>query len=72
MTHNWLRYLVPREWTAEQALLVVELLGQARDVVWAVHGERMILAIDADPGRRDRLGDFIDLDEDEPEDDIPF
>ena len=76
MKHNWLRFLVPRDWTAEQALVAVEFLGQVRAAVWDVHGEDMACAIDSDPAHRARLDRYIDLedgDEHEEEDeDIPF
>ncbi|MFH1468994.1 MAG: hypothetical protein ABIO70_31700 [Pseudomonadota bacterium] len=69
-----LRYLVPREWSAEQALLAVELLGQARSAIWAVHGESMAAALSDDQDRFDRLEDFIG-DDDEvgmSDEEIPF
>lgn len=68
MTHHWLRFLVPREWTANQALLAVNLLKQASDAIWAVHGEDLGDALGNDPDYRDRLADYVEIDDD----DIPF
>lgn len=68
------RYLVPREWSAEQALLAVELLGEARRAIWAVHGESMAAALSDDQERFDRLEDFVG-DDDEvgmSDEEIPF
>ncbi|MFH1463666.1 MAG: hypothetical protein ABIO70_04695 [Pseudomonadota bacterium] len=56
---GFLRYLVPREWSAEQALLAVELLGQARRAIWDVHDESMAAALSDDQERFDRLQDFV-------------
>jgi hypothetical protein len=75
VTHNWLRFLVPREWTPEQALLVVQFLRQARDAVWEVHGEKMAAVLGQERQYADRLAEYIDLDPNEPsgpDDDIPF
>lgn len=33
--------LIPRAWTAEQALGAVKLLEQAIAAIWCVHGEKM-------------------------------
>jgi len=69
-----LRYLVPREWSAEQALLAVELLGHARRAIWDVHGESMTAALLDDKERYDRLEDFIGDDEETGtiDEEIPF
>ena len=64
---------MPREWTADQALVVVALLRQASAAVWEVHGETMAAVLSKDARYRDRLSDFVEFDEDWPtEDDIPF
>ena len=62
MTHNWLRCLVPREWSADEALLAAKLLRKALDAVWGVHGEAMADALGEDR-YRDRMEDYF-----EPED----
>lgn len=36
-----IRRLVPRAWTAEQALHAVALLQQVIAAIWCVHGEKM-------------------------------
>lgn len=71
MTHNWIRYLVPTEWTGRQALAVVELLKQATDAIWLVHGERMADALGDDRDLLDHLDRFVQPEE-SPDDDIPF
>jgi hypothetical protein len=73
MTHNWMRCLVPREWSPDEALLAVNLLRQAMDAVWGVHGEDMAAAL-AEDRYRDKLGDYVDTDEvaDVDLDDLPF
>lgn len=73
MTHNWLRRLVPCSWTAHDALLAVELLQQAVDAIWEVHGEAMAEVLGREPA--DRLGRYVDFDDErdlDPDDDIPF
>lgn len=78
MTHALLRFLVPRDWTGEQALAAVRLLRAASQAIWQVHGEEMALALGGlppwDPARRG-VGDDLE-DDPEPdhliEDDIPF
>lgn len=73
--HNWLRYLVPRDWTGRQALAAVELLNQTIDAVWAIHGDAMVHELDEEPLLRDELHRFIRPEEppgDPEEDDIPF
>jgi hypothetical protein len=52
---GFFRYLLSREWSAEQARLAVELLGQDRRAIWAVHGESMAAACSDDQERLDRL-----------------
>ena len=72
MRHNWMRALVPREWSPDEALLAVNLLRQAMDAVWAVHGEEMAAEL-ADDRYRDRLGDYVELEEEDTDpDDLPF
>lgn len=73
MRHNWMRCLVPREWSPDEALLAVSLLRQALDAVWAVHGEEMADAL-AEDRYRDKLGDYVNT-QDLAEvdlDDLPF
>ena len=36
-----MRFLVPRGWSGEQALVAAQLLRQALDALWSVHGEEM-------------------------------
>lgn len=62
MTHNWMRCLVPREWSPDEALLAVNLLRQARDAVWAVHDEGMADAL-AEDRYRDRMDDYFESDD---------
>lgn len=67
-----MRALVPREWSPDEALLAVSLLRQAMDAVWAVHGEEMAAEL-ADDRYRDRVGDYVELEEPDTDlDDIPF
>ncbi len=67
MRHNWMRRLVPREWSPDEALFAVNLLRQAVDAVWAVHGEDMAAEL-AEDRYRDRIHDYIGPD---PMDDFP-
>lgn len=60
---NFLRYLVPTEWSAEQALLAADFLGQVREAIWTVHVEVMTEAILADPARRHWWSDFVELED---------
>lgn len=62
MTPNWMRCLVPREWSPDQALLAVNLLRQAMDAVWGVHGDDMATAL-AEDRYRDRMDDYLGLDD---------
>ncbi len=78
MNHALLRFLVPRDWTGEQALAAVGLLRAASQAIWQVHGEEMALTLGelprSDPAWRgvgDDLDDHPELDR-LPEDDIPF
>lgn len=48
--HNPLRY--PAYWTPEQALAVVELLDDLRELIWAHYDVQLI---DLDPDRTHRL-----------------
>ena len=57
MSPSWLRFLVPRDWTGEQALLAASLLRAALDAVWAVHGEEMACVL----GTRSRWPQQDDL-----------
>lgn len=45
MNRRFLRLLVPRCWTGEQALAAASLLRAALDAVWHVHGEDMAAAL---------------------------
>jgi hypothetical protein len=65
---NPLAHIVPRLWTAEEALAAVTLLRSAIDAVWQVHGEAMVDTIAEDPDRWP-LEDLVDLD-DEPVEDL--
>lgn len=73
MTDALLRTLVPRDWTADQALVAVRLLRLAIDAVWEVHGEEMARALDDHQARRERVWeDYFDVAVDVIDDDIPF
>lgn len=61
-----MRCLVPREWSPDEALLAVNLLRQALDAVWGVHGEEMADAL-AEDRYRDHIGDYVGPD---PMDDL--
>lgn len=68
---GWMCFLVPRDWTGEQALLAARLLRKALDAVWEVHGEEMAAIL----GERSesRWGDVLPDDfEEVGEDEIPF
>jgi len=73
MTHTWIRFLVPREWTAEHALMAVGILQQTIDAIWAVHGEEMAVALHALGPESDTWCEVL---RDEPtdihDDDIPY
>lgn len=80
MTDALLRFLVPRDWTGQQALAAVRLLRSATDVIWQVHGEEMLQELGsvrpADPRWRSVV-DEGDLDAaprppELSEDDIPY
>jgi hypothetical protein len=47
-----MRFLVPRCWTGEQALVAAALLREALDAVWDVHGEDMAVALGGVPKER--------------------
>jgi hypothetical protein len=67
----WLQRLVPVAWTGEQALLAVNLLRDAMDAIWAVHGEDMAAQISEWP--RERWDRLMTLEgENTDDDDIPF
>ncbi|MCK6502421.1 hypothetical protein L6R53_03330 [Myxococcota bacterium] len=68
--------LVPRLWTAEQALAAVTLLRSAIDAIWNVHGQAMVDTIAEDPDRWN-IGDLVDLDDErvddhDLDDDLPY
>ena len=67
---GWMCFLVPRDWTGEQALLAARVLRLALDAVWEVHGEEMAAVLgDAPESRwRDVMDDLNEVDRD----DIPF
>lgn len=71
MSRGWMRFLVPRGWSGEQALLAASLLRQALDALWSVHGEEMAANLYDWP--RERWSEVMS-DEylDTHEDDIPF
>ena len=68
---GWMGFLVPRDWTGEQALLAARVLRLALDAVWEVHGEEMAAVLVDAPERRWRDVMPDDLDEMDG-DDIPF
>ena len=79
MIQNWMRYLVPREWSVDQALLAVNLLKQAQDAIWHVHGAVMFDVIVLERAYAEHVADYIDLEalettrpDDPCDDDIPF
>ena len=79
MIQNWMRYLVPREWSVDQALLAVNLLNQAQDAIWHMHGAVMFDAIMLERAYAEHVADYIDREApettrpDDPCDDvIPF
>ena len=72
MTHNWLRFLVPPDWTAGQALAAVSLLQQAIDAVWAVHGEEMAASLGELGPWSPLWSEVLRDDLPDAEDDIPF
>lgn len=55
--------LVPRLWTAEEALGAVTLLRTAVGAIWQVHGEAMVNAVAQEPERWPLEG-LVDFDED--------
>ncbi len=67
---GWMCFLVPRDWTGEQALLAARVLRLALDAVWEVHGEEMATVLGDAPesGWRDVMWDIDEV----HEDDIPF
>ena len=69
---RWLhRFLVPRDWTGDQALAAAGLLKGAVDAVWAVHGDEMVVSLAA--WRRERWQEVLSDDDPDPEeDDIPL
>ncbi len=72
MNPNWIRFLVPRAWTPEQALAAVGALQQAIDAVWAVHGDEMASAL-GELGPDSLTGlDVLREDPLDTQDDIPF
>ena len=73
MTSAWFRFLVPREWSGEQALAVVRVLQAAVDAIWSVHGEDIAAELPA-CGHRPAAWDQVRPGEqdDGDEDEIPF
>ncbi len=73
MTSGWFRFLVPREWSGEQALAVVRVLQRAIDAIWSVHGEDIAAELGA-RGRRHAAWEQVLRQEqdDGDEEDIPF
>lgn len=68
---GWMCFLVPRDWTGEQALLAARLLRMALDALWEVHGEEMAAVLGDGP--ESRWGDVLPEGIEEiDEDDIPF
>lgn len=68
-------FLVPRLWSAEQALAAVVLLRRFIDAIWEVHGEQMALEVLDQPERwalEDVLDHIEDLDEPDDPADLPF
>jgi hypothetical protein len=55
--------LVPRLWTADEALGAVTLLRTAVGAIWQVHGEAMVGAVADDPDRWP-LDGLMDIEED--------
>jgi lambda repressor-like predicted transcriptional regulator len=49
MSHRWMRGLVPREWSGEQALFAAALLRAALDAPLHVHGEAMAIELGDQP-----------------------
>ena len=50
MTHNWIRYLVPREWTGRQALAAVELLSLLGKPLSAIEQEKALAIVRSNGG----------------------
>ena len=72
MTHNWLRFLVPYEWTGDQALAAAGLFQQAIDAIWVVHGEEMAVALgELGPGSP-QWDEVLRPESEDFDDDIPF
>ena len=65
--------LVPRLWSADEALAAVHLLRQFIDAIWEVHGAEMAAEV-AEAPERWRLDELLDdvPDDDVPDDDLPF
>lgn len=55
--------LIPRDWTGEQALRAVNLLQQATDAIWWLHGDAMAAVL---------FEKRADVPLPAPDDDIPF
>ena len=68
MKRPWLRFLVPRDWNGEQALMAASLLREAQDALWDVHGEAMAESLAEWPW--ERWAEV--LPEEEEDEEIPF
>lgn len=64
---GWMCFLVPRDWTGEQALLAARVLRLALDAIWEVHGEDMAMVLGDAP--ESRWSDVLPEDPDEARDD---
>lgn len=75
MSRSILRFLVPRDWTGDQALAAIALLRAASQAIWQVHGEDMADALGG-RARSDAGWGGVHEDHDDlaglTEDDIPF
>lgn len=69
MKRPWLKRFVPRAWTGEEALCATQLLRQAIDAIWAVHGDDMAAQIGEWP--QERWCELMNCEEPD-DDDIPF
>lgn len=74
MKRRLLRALVPHAWSGDEALLAVRILKQASDVVWEVHGERMVAVVAEKPSEAgdEYFEDDGALTADTDEADLPF
>jgi len=64
-----LRYIhIPKDWTANQAWSVLELIYQLEELIWDTHEAKLIHLLGPDDDPSDFFDDVVDPDED----DIPF